>query len=45
LLFAVAYWYLYFVAMPRWYGYRIEEEVDVLEDGTSITKLAKVKNM
>jgi hypothetical protein len=45
MLFAVMYWYVYFVAMPWWNGYRIEEEVDILADGTSITKLAKVKNV
>lgn len=44
ILFAVVYWYLWTVAIPRWRGYRLEEEVDVLEDGTSITKLIKVKD-
>ncbi|KFY24996.1 hypothetical protein V493_04896 [Pseudogymnoascus sp. VKM F-4281 (FW-2241)] len=45
ILFAVGYWYVYFVAMPWWNGYRIEEETKVLEDGTSITKLVKAKNV
>ena len=38
------YWYLVFVAIPKWYGYRVEEEVEVLSDGTSITRLVNVKN-
>ncbi|MCJ1462619.1 hypothetical protein MMC07_001221 [Pseudocyphellaria aurata] len=42
-VFAVVYWYLWTVAVPRWRGYRLEEEFDVLEDGTSVTKLVKVK--
>ncbi|TVY67469.1 Low-affinity methionine permease [Lachnellula suecica] len=43
ILISVLYWYVWFVALPRWGGYRIEEEVAVLEDGTSITKLVRVK--
>ncbi|CZR59546.1 probable low-affinity methionine permease [Phialocephala subalpina] len=44
ILFAVLYWYVMFVALPRWYKYRIEEEVEILSDGTSVTKLVKVKD-
>ncbi len=44
LLFAVLYWYVAFVALPNWYRYRIEEEVEILSDGTSVTKLVKVKD-
>jgi hypothetical protein len=44
LLFGVLYWYLVFVAIPKWYGYRVEEEVEVLSDETSITRLVNVKN-
>jgi hypothetical protein len=33
-----------FVAIPRWKGYRVEEEVEVLSDGTSITRLVNIKN-
>lgn len=43
IMFAVLYWYVAFVAVPRWRGYRIEEEVDVLSDGTSVTKLVRIK--
>ncbi|EAW21048.1 putative methionine permease [Aspergillus fischeri NRRL 181] len=39
LLFGVVYWYVWTVLLPRWGGYRLEEEVNVLNDGTSITKL------
>lgn len=39
ILFAVIYWYVWTVLLPRWRGYTLEEEVEVLEDGTSITKL------
>lgn len=28
--------------MPRWGGYDLEEEEDVLKDGTKITKLVRV---
>ncbi|GIK01907.1 hypothetical protein Aspvir_005948 [Aspergillus viridinutans] len=34
-LFGVIYWYIWTVLLPRWGGYRLEEEVDVLDDGTS----------
>jgi hypothetical protein len=43
ILFGILYWYLAFVAIPHWYGYTVEEEVEVLSDGTSITKLVNVK--
>ena len=43
IFFAVLYWYLAFIVFPRWGGYRVEEEVEVLSDGTSITKLVNVK--
>jgi hypothetical protein len=35
----VLYWYVWTILLPRWRGYRLEEEVEVLKDGTSITKL------
>ena len=44
LLFAVLVWYSAFVAVPRWRGSRVEEEVEVLSDGTSISRLIHVKN-
>ncbi len=44
ILFAILYWYLAFVVVPRWREYTVEEEVEILSDGTSITKLVHVKN-
>ena len=43
LICGVIYWYLWTVLIPRLRGYRLEEEDDVLQDGTSVTKLIKVK--
>ncbi|KAK4443839.1 amino acid/polyamine transporter I [Podospora aff. communis PSN243] len=42
LLFAVLYWFVWTVLLPRWGGYRLEEVADVLDDGTTVTKLVKV---
>ncbi len=42
ILSAILYWYVWTVALPWWGGYKLEEEVDVLDDGTTITKLVKV---
>lgn len=44
LVCGVIYWYLWTVLIPRLRGYHLEEEGDVLQDGTSVTKLVKVKN-
>jgi hypothetical protein len=38
----VVYWYVWTVLLPRWKGYRIEEETSVLADGTSVTTLVHV---
>ncbi|KAF2451271.1 hypothetical protein P171DRAFT_347138 [Karstenula rhodostoma CBS 690.94] len=35
LLFGVVYWYVWTVLIPKWTGYRLEEETSVLADGTS----------
>ncbi|KAF4626688.1 hypothetical protein G7Y89_g11469 [Cudoniella acicularis] len=43
ILTSVLYWYLWFVLLPKWRGYHYEEEVALLEDGTSITKLVRHK--
>jgi hypothetical protein len=37
----VAYWFVWTVALPRYRGYRLEEETDILGDGTTITKLVR----
>ncbi|KAM7212543.1 Amino acid/polyamine transporter I [Rhypophila decipiens] len=42
LLFGVLYWAVWTVLMPRWGAYRLEEVADVLDDGTTITRLVKV---
>ncbi|KAM0344116.1 hypothetical protein ACHAPU_007837 [Fusarium lateritium] len=39
LVVGVVYWFLWTIAVPRWRGTRLEEETDVLDDGTTITKL------
>ena len=39
--FGFVYWYIWTVALPRWGGYRLENETAVLEDGTSINKLVR----
>ena len=43
LICAVIYWYLWIVLIPRWRGYRIEEKADILEDGTSVMRLVRIK--
>ncbi|KIX06073.1 uncharacterized protein Z518_04047 [Rhinocladiella mackenziei CBS 650.93] len=40
-IFGVVYWYLWTIALPRYRGYRLEEEADILGDGTTITKLVR----
>jgi len=42
ILFGVLYWLLWTVLIPKWGGYRLEETADVLDDGTTITKLVQV---
>ncbi|KAI1611493.1 LAT family L-amino acid transporter [Exophiala viscosa] len=41
LVFGVAYWFIWIKALPWYRGYRLEEEADVLGDGTTITKLVR----
>ncbi|KAF2097094.1 amino acid transporter [Rhizodiscina lignyota] len=40
--FAVLYWYVWTILLPRIKGYELEEIVEMLEDGTTISKLVKV---
>ncbi|KAK4072694.1 uncharacterized protein Triagg1_5739 [Trichoderma aggressivum f. europaeum] len=35
----VLYWYVWTILLPKWGGYKLEEKSEVLDDGTSITKL------
>jgi amino acid transporter len=44
IIFAFSYWYFWIIWLPRRRGYRMDEQVEVLSDGTSITKLVHVKN-
>lgn len=39
--FAIAYWYIWTRLIPHYRGYRLEEEADILGDGTTITKLVR----
>jgi hypothetical protein len=41
-VFGVLYWYVWTVLLPRWGGYKLEEEEKVLDDGTAVTRLVKV---
>jgi hypothetical protein len=41
ILFGVLYWYIWTVFLPRRGGYRLEEAVETLDDGTNITKLVR----
>ncbi|KAH8202811.1 hypothetical protein TruAng_002974 [Truncatella angustata] len=42
LAFGAVYWLIWTVVMPRLGGYRLEEQQDVLDDGTTITFLGRV---
>ena len=44
LVSGVIYWYLWTVLVPRLRCYHLEEEGEILPDGTSVTKLVKVKD-
>ncbi|KAI8939275.1 hypothetical protein NX059_005101 [Plenodomus lindquistii] len=41
-LFGLVYWYLWIKLIPKWRGYKVEEETRVLDDGTSITQLVHI---
>ena len=41
---AVVYWYVWIQLLPRLRGYTWEEEMDHLDDGTPISRLAKVRD-
>ncbi|KAI1276548.1 methionine permease [Xylaria sp. FL0933] len=42
IVFGVVYWLVWTIVLPRIGGYRLEEKEDVLDDGTTITVLARV---
>ncbi len=41
MLFGVAYWFVWTIVLPRYRGYRLEEEADILGDGTTINRLVR----
>ncbi|KAJ5160861.1 uncharacterized protein N7482_007865 [Penicillium canariense] len=41
ILFGLLYWYVWTVLLPQLGGYTLEEAVETLDDGTSITKLVR----
>ncbi|EXJ95504.1 hypothetical protein A1O1_00626 [Capronia coronata CBS 617.96] len=40
-VFGIGYWFIWTIVLPRYSGYRLEEEADILGDGTTITKLIR----
>ncbi|CZT20558.1 related to high affinity methionine permease [Ramularia collo-cygni] len=40
--FGVVYWLVFAKILPKWRGYRLEDQLEVLDDGTTITKVAHV---
>lgn len=43
LVFGVVYWFVWAVALPRYRGYRLEERAEILDDGTTLTRLVQVR--
>lgn len=44
-LLAVVYWWVWIKVLPWWGGYKYEEEMGVLKDGTIISSLKKVRKL
>jgi amino acid transporter len=44
-LVAVAYWWVWIRVLPWWGGYRYEEEMGALKDGTVVSSLVKVREL
>jgi amino acid transporter len=42
ILFGLVYWLVWFKLIPKWRGYRIEEGLSVLSDGTAVSTLVRV---
>ena len=38
----LVYWFVWFQLLPRWRGYRVVEQAQLLDDGTSITRLTHI---
>ncbi|KAM5446328.1 low-affinity methionine permease [Microsporum audouinii] len=45
IVLSVVYWWIWTVVIPNRNGYRLEEEVEILPDGTSITQLVHVSKL
>jgi hypothetical protein len=43
IVFGVLYWFIWTRLVPRWRGYKLEEEAQVLDDGTTVTRLVHVQ--
>lgn len=41
ILFGILYWYVWTRLLPRLGAYKLEEEVDRVDDGSSIIKLVR----
>lgn len=42
MLVALVYWYVWTRLIPRWRGYSLEDELEVLGDGTTVNRLVHV---
>lgn len=42
IILSIVYWWLWTIVIPNRNGYRLEEEIEILPDGTSITRLVHV---
>jgi amino acid transporter len=42
IVFGLFYWAIWFKIIPKWRSYRIEEDADVLSDGTTVSKLVYI---
>jgi len=45
ILFGFIYWYVFIILIPRYRGFQYEEEIEVLDEGLSITKLVPKYSM
>ncbi|EZF29989.1 hypothetical protein H101_06361 [Trichophyton interdigitale H6] len=42
IILSIVYWWIWTIVIPNRNGYRLEEEIEILPDGTSITQLVHV---
>jgi hypothetical protein len=36
------YWYFFTIAWPNWRGFRLEDRIETIDDGTTVTTIARV---